>query len=86
MLFIFSTSLESIAIFGFRYDYENVDAGGANLLMSYVESQMPAFINQKFSANSVDFTVQKADNFEYHDPIDHSVSKKQVLFISIILS
>lgn len=62
-----------------RYDYENVEAQGANLLMTYVESQLAAFIGQKFSANNVEFTVSKADNFEYHDPIDGSVSKKQGL-------
>ncbi|KHN79556.1 Phosphoglucomutase-1 [Toxocara canis] len=62
-----------------RYDYENVDASGANLLMTFVESQMPAFVGQKFSANNVDVVVSKADNFEYRDPVDGSVSKKQGL-------
>ncbi|VDM36520.1 unnamed protein product [Toxocara canis] len=62
-----------------RYDYENVDASGANLLMTFVESQMPAFVGQKFSANNVEVVVSKADNFEYHDPVDGSVSKKQGL-------
>lgn len=55
-----------------------MDASGANLLMTFVESQMPAFIGQKFTANNVSFVVTKADNFEYTDPVDGSVSKKQV--------
>lgn len=64
-----------------RYDYENLDVSGANLLMTYVESQMQAFVKQKFSANGVDFVVSAADNFEYHDPVDNSVSRKQGLRI-----
>ena len=61
-----------------RYDYENVDAGGANLMMKYLEPLLPSYIGKTFSANGVDFTVAKADNFEYKDPVDQSVAKNQV--------
>ncbi|KJH50434.1 phosphoglucomutase/phosphomannomutase, alpha/beta/alpha domain II [Dictyocaulus viviparus] len=51
-----------------RYDYENVEASGANLLMTFLESQMVTFV--KF-----------ADNFVYKDPIDGSTASKQGLRI-----
>lgn len=74
----------------FSYDYENCDASGANLMMTFIESQMPAFIGQKFTANEKSFLVTQADNFTYTDPVDGSVSKKQVvtyayLFIDLFI-
>lgn len=62
----------------FRYDYENCDVSGANLMMTFIESQMQAFIGQKFTANEKSFIVKQADNFAYTDPVDNSVSQKQV--------
>ncbi|PAV74706.1 hypothetical protein WR25_15321 [Diploscapter pachys] len=62
-----------------RYDYENVDGSGANLLMNFLEAQMPAFIGRELSANNVKYTVASADNFQYKDPIDGSVATKQGL-------
>ncbi|OZC11813.1 phosphoglucomutase/phosphomannomutase, alpha/beta/alpha domain II [Onchocerca flexuosa] len=64
-----------------RYDYENCDVSGANLMMTFIESQMQAFIGQKFTANEKSFIVKQADNFAYTDPIDNSVSQKQGLRI-----
>ncbi|KAK6049606.1 phosphoglucomutase/phosphomannomutase, alpha/beta/alpha domain III [Cooperia oncophora] len=40
-----------------RYDYENVDASGANLLMTFLEAQMPAFVGRELSANNVTYKV-----------------------------
>ena len=40
-----------------RYDYENVDAAGANLLMTFLEAQLPAFVGRDFSANGVTYRV-----------------------------
>jgi phosphoglucomutase len=62
----------------FRYDYERVDAGGANLMMAYVEQLLPSFVGKQLSANGFTYTVAKSDNFEYTDPVDKSVAKKQV--------
>ncbi|VDK63128.1 unnamed protein product [Onchocerca ochengi] len=64
-----------------RYDYENCDVSGANLMMTFIESQMQAFIGQKFTANEKSFIVKQADNFAYTDPVDNSVSQKQGLRI-----
>lgn len=37
-----------------------------------------SFVGKQFSANDKVYTVEKADNFEYSDPVDGSVSKNQV--------
>lgn len=47
-------------------------------MMTFIESQMQAFIGQKFTANEKTFTVKQADNFTYTDPVDGSISQKQV--------
>ena len=49
-----------------RYDYENVDSEKANNLMRHLESKFGEFEG-------------KADNFEYNDPVDGSVTKNQGL-------
>ncbi|CAJ0585638.1 unnamed protein product, partial [Mesorhabditis spiculigera] len=64
-----------------RYDYENVDAGGANLLMTFLEAQMGAFVGREMSANGISYKVAIADNFEYKDPVDGSLTTKQGLRI-----
>ncbi|RCN45029.1 phosphoglucomutase/phosphomannomutase, alpha/beta/alpha domain II [Ancylostoma caninum] len=67
-----------------RYDYENVDASGANLLMTFLEAQMAAFVDKELSANNVTYKVQLADNFQYNDPVDGSVASKQGLRIVFV--
>ena len=63
-----------------RYDYEDVSSEGANALVDH--------LNQALKSGSLDnsvhgsstctnFTVSGLYNFEYKDPIDHSVSKNQ---------
>ncbi|VDL72250.1 unnamed protein product [Nippostrongylus brasiliensis] len=64
-----------------RYDYENVDASGANLLMTFLEAQMSAFVGKELTANNFKYKVKLADNFQYTDPIDGSVATKQGLRI-----
>lgn len=57
-----------------RYDYEEVDSEGASRMMERlrgVEGQ--ALVGQIFDG----YQVAKVDDFEYTDPIDHSVAKKQ---------
>lgn len=62
-----------------RYDYENVESTGANLMMSYLEPLLPGYIGMKLKANEREFEVVKADSYEYKDPIDGSVAKNQGL-------
>ncbi|KND04407.1 uncharacterized protein SPPG_00137 [Spizellomyces punctatus DAOM BR117] len=58
-----------------RYDYEEVDSEGANKVMAH----LTAFINDKSNIGKKieNYEVALADNFEYKDPIDGSVSKNQ---------
>ncbi|XP_072047752.1 phosphoglucomutase-1-like [Amphiura filiformis] len=65
-----------------RYDYENVDSEPANKMMANLremvsESNAANFINKEYSNSGKAYQVGKADDFEYTDPIDGSVSKKQ---------
>jgi phosphoglucomutase len=66
--------------FHLRYDYEDVDASGANLMMTYLEPQIPGYIGMTLKANEKEFVVAHADNYEYVDPVDGSVAKNQVIY------
>ncbi|CAM8947520.1 unnamed protein product [Rhodiola kirilowii] len=66
-----------------RYDYENVDAGAAKELMAYLvklQSNLDE-VNKIVKGISSDVSnvanVANADEFEYTDPVDGSVSKHQ---------
>ncbi|CAO2839181.1 unnamed protein product [Amaranthus hypochondriacus] len=63
-----------------RYDYENVDAGGAKELMAHLvnlQSDLPQVNKIVKEANSTVSNVIKGDEFEYKDSVDGSVSKHQ---------
>ncbi|KAL5242780.1 hypothetical protein ACI65C_010190 [Semiaphis heraclei] len=62
-----------------RYDYENCESEPSNQLMSDLEKKVtdPAIKGQKFIYGSKVYIFKQADNFEYCDPIDKSVTKKQ---------
>ncbi|XP_016150901.1 phosphoglucomutase-like protein 5 [Sinocyclocheilus grahami] len=66
-----------------RFDYEGVDSRAAYYLMRDLEAVIidKAFTTQKFSVGNNIYSVEKADNFEYIDPVDGSVSRKQGLRI-----
>uniref|UniRef100_A0A672MY64 Phosphoglucomutase-1-like n=1 Tax=Sinocyclocheilus grahami TaxID=75366 RepID=A0A672MY64_SINGR len=66
-----------------RYDYEEVDSDAANKMIDHLQTTMSdkAFLGQKFSSGDKTYQVEKADNFEYTDPVDGSVSKGQGLRI-----
>lgn len=57
-----------------------MEAEGASKMMKDLEALMldRSFVGKQFSANDKVYTVEKADNFEYSDPVDGSVSKNQV--------
>jgi len=58
-----------------RYDYEEVESAPATEMMNNLRSLVakPDFIGTQHGS----FTVAKCDDFEYTDPIDNSVSKRQ---------
>ncbi|XAR63658.1 Phosphoglucomutase (alpha-D-glucose-1,6-bisphosphate-dependent) [Bertholletia excelsa] len=63
-----------------RYDYENVDAGAAKELMAYLvklQSDLTEVNNIVKGIRSDVATIVHADEFEYKDPVDGSVSKHQ---------
>lgn len=64
-----------------RYDYEEVPSEGANALVANLEKARAtnSLLNtEHLSASTSDrFTISGMYDFEYKDPIDHSVSKNQ---------
>ncbi|XP_074640464.1 phosphoglucomutase-1-like [Tubulanus polymorphus] len=62
-----------------RYDYENVDSEPAKQMMTNLNNLLDnaTFLEKQFSYGDRNFKVAKADNFEYTDPIDKSISKNQ---------
>ncbi|KAJ4973285.1 hypothetical protein NE237_006459 [Protea cynaroides] len=63
-----------------RYDYENVDAGAAKELMAHLiklQASLPD-VNKIIKGIRSDVSnVVQADEFEYKDPVDGSISKHQ---------
>ncbi|TXG57170.1 hypothetical protein EZV62_018483 [Acer yangbiense] len=63
-----------------RYDYENVDAGAAKELMAYLvklQSSLPEVNKIVKGICSAVSNVAGANEFEYKDPVDGSISKHQ---------
>jgi phosphoglucomutase len=60
-----------------RHDYEAIPSDIAQQIMVDIESHFSTLVGQTL-ANRV---VSYADNFSYHDPVDHSISDKQGLRI-----
>ena len=56
-----------------RHDYEGLDTDAANGLVDNLRSQLSSLPGKSFGS----LTVEKADDFAYHDPIDKSVSEHQ---------
>lgn len=50
-------------------------------MMNYLEPQIPGYVGMVLKANNQEFLVSHADNYEYVDPIDNSISKNQVKFL-----
>jgi phosphoglucomutase len=56
-----------------RHDYEAVDASAADKMMQDLRAQLTELAGKSFG----EFRVSQADDFEYTDPVDKSVSKRQ---------
>lgn len=63
-----------------RYDYENVDIDAACEMMEDLEIMIAdkSFVKQRFAVEDKIYQVEKADNFEYTDPVDSTISRNQV--------
>lgn len=64
-----------------RYDYEEVPSEGANKLVAHLNKALVSgSLNNSIhisKSTSTKFTISSLYDFEYKDPIDHSVSKNQ---------
>jgi phosphoglucomutase len=56
-----------------RHDYEGVETDSANALVTALRAKLDSLPGTTING----LTVTAADDFAYHDPIDHSVSKNQ---------
>jgi phosphoglucomutase len=56
-----------------RHDYEAIDSAAAAALMEQLRAQLPSLAGRDLDG----YTVALADDFEYTDPVDGSVSKQQ---------
>lgn len=56
-----------------RHDYEGVETDAANRLMDALRTALPNLPGRTVAG----LTVEAADDFAYHDPVDGSVSEKQ---------
>ncbi|GAA6056820.1 hypothetical protein JCM3770_003585, partial [Rhodotorula araucariae] len=69
-----------------RYDYEEVDSDAAAKVIKELEDafKSDSFVGSSLSAtsSSTSFKVAETGNFTYTDPIDHSVSKNQGLYVT----
>jgi len=65
----------------FRYDYEKVDSAGADKMVERLNAFIAdkANIGKEYRAGGKTLKIAKTEDFEYVDPIDESVAKKQVL-------
>jgi phosphoglucomutase len=61
-----------------RHDYEDIDTATAEALMVDLRAALPTLPGTRFG----DAEVETADDFEYRDPIDGSVSQRQGIRIS----
>lgn len=65
-----------------RYDYDNVDIDAACEMMEDLEILISdkSFTKQRFAVEDKIYQVEKADSFEYTDPVDSTISRNQVLY------
>lgn len=66
-----------------RYDYEECALEPCNEMVAKLEQTItsPSFVGNEYSHGGKTYKVKVADNFSYTDPVDKSVSNKQVNFI-----
>lgn len=64
-----------------RFDYEGLEPKATYYIMRDLEALVTdkSFIGQQFAVGSHIYSVAKTDSFEYVDPVDGTVTKKQVL-------
>lgn len=63
-----------------RFDYEGLEPKATYYIMRDLEALVTdkSFIGQQFAVGSHIYSIAKTDSFEYVDPVDGTVTKKQV--------
>lgn len=63
-----------------RYDYENCPADNCAHMMHKLEEIVtsPVYVGTQIIHKNKSYVVKQADNFCYEDPVDGSISAKQV--------
>lgn len=63
-----------------RYDYEECALDPCNEMVAQLDKTIfdPSFVGKVYSSGGKTYKVKVADNFSYTDPVDKSVSTKQV--------
>lgn len=69
-----------VASFFYRYDYENCESAPAETMMENLNKKADdgSLKGQKLTSGGKSYKVAITDNFSYTDPIDKSITKKQV--------
>lgn len=64
----------------FRYDYEGLDVDTAYEMMEDLEILITdkSFVKQRFAVEDKIYQVEKADSFEYTDPVNSILTRNQV--------
>jgi phosphoglucomutase len=67
-----------------RYDYENCDAENCAAMMNKLEKIVtsPVYVGTKIIHRNKSYVVKLADNFRYEDPVDGSITARQVCCIA----
>lgn len=67
-----------------RYDYEECALEPCNEMVAQLEKTItdPSFVGKEYSSGGKTYKVKVADNFSYTDPVDKSVSTKQVIHLA----
>jgi hypothetical protein len=65
-----------------RYDYENCDAESCAAMMNKLERIVtsPVYVGTKIIHRNKSYVVKLADNFCYEDPVDGSITERQVCY------
>lgn len=63
-----------------RYDYESIDVDTACEVMEDLEIMITdkSFVKQRFAVEDKIYQVEKADSFEYTDPVNSTLTRNQV--------
>jgi len=62
-----------------RHDYEAVDSAAADVLMQDLRAGLGTLPGRKFAG----LTIEGAEDFAYHDPVDGSVTERQGIQITM---